>query len=94
MALRVVGAVYVIFSSGVCVQFASPPANRKQKPIPEEMTKTLLTKIRNKDTRTKYMLLTLLKYVNSHKPAEILFCVIKSLELLKNLELVVSPIYV
>jgi hypothetical protein len=37
-------ALYLLFSSGVGVQFAqySTPANGKQGPVPEEMSQTLL----------------------------------------------------
>jgi hypothetical protein len=42
IALRVVGAVLVVFL-GVGVNLHNPLANRKQRPIPEEIYHTLLT---------------------------------------------------
>ncbi len=42
IALRAL-ALYWLFSSGVGVKFHHPPANGTQKPIPREMSQTLLT---------------------------------------------------
>ncbi len=46
IALRVVGAVFVIFPPELAYNLLSPPANGRQEPIPEEMYQTLLTKKR------------------------------------------------
>jgi hypothetical protein len=43
IALRVVGAVFVIFLRRWRTTCTASPANMKQEPIPEEMSQTLLT---------------------------------------------------
>jgi hypothetical protein len=43
IALRVVGAVLVVFPPALAYNLHNPPANGKQGPIPEEILQILLT---------------------------------------------------
>jgi hypothetical protein len=58
-------ALHWLFSSGVGVNLHNPPTNRKQGPIPEEISQTLLTN-KKQETWTKYTPTTLLAKENLH----------------------------